>query len=355
MANNRILKKVLCLLICVLLLTACAACGSASNVPPAPSAGSAPSASAPGQPSAEPIEIRWGNVFAPDLPFNQGTAKFKELVESRSGGRITVSLFPSSQLGNNNEIMGMLVEGTNQMGNEGGGFLAQWAPKFMVSEAVYAFRDIDHMMAVMTGEIGQEMFDELLAARGVRVIDVWYYGTRHISANKLIDTPADLNGVKMRVPDGPLYIANGNALGASPTPISLSEVYLSLKTGVIDAQENPLPTIYQNKFQEVQDYIILTGHNYNFNTVMVNEEFWQGLSAEDQELILACAHEAGEYEKEIALSQEAELVDQFKAEGLTVHTPDLEAFRTAAAAYMTEHLDSEWGEGFYEKVQSYGK
>ncbi|WP_079988096.1 sialic acid TRAP transporter substrate-binding protein SiaP [Anaerotruncus rubiinfantis] len=358
MANSSFKIKVLSLFTCITLLSACSSNNATQSTDPSPDTTpiSSSVASDPGQnaPAAqEPIEIRWGNVFAPDLPFNQGTAKFKELVESRSDGRITVNLFPSSQLGNNNEIMGMLVEGTNQMGNEGGGFLAQWAPKFLVSEAVYAFRDIDHMMSVMTGEIGQEMFAELLESRGIRVIDVWYYGTRHISTNKQIDTPADLKGVKMRVPDGPLYIANGNALGASPTPISLSEVYLSLKTGVIDAQENPLPTIYQNKFQEVQKYIIMTGHNYNFNTVMVNDAFWQGLSKEDQDLIVQCVKEAGEYEKEIALQQESDLVAKLEAEGVTVHTPDVEAFRAAATKYMTENFDSEWGEGYYEGVQSY--
>jgi tripartite ATP-independent transporter DctP family solute receptor len=194
----------------------------------------------------------------------------------------------------------------------------------------------------------------LLATRGVRVIDVWYYGTRHISANKLINKPEDLAGIKMRVPDGHLYIANGNALGANPTPISLGEVYLSLKTGVIEAQENPLPTIFQNKFYEVQNHIILTGHNYNFNVVMVNEEFWQELSQEDRDLITKCVKVAGEYEKGIALQQEKDLVAEFGELGVTVHTPDVDVFRTRAAAYMVKEFDSKWGKGYYEMVQNYG-
>jgi len=332
--------------LCLVILTACSNSDQSAALSEQQTDGSS-------QQEEKSINIRWGNVFAPEMPFNQGTRRFKELVETESNGRITVDLFPGAQLGNNNELMGMLTEGTNQMGNEGGGFLAQWAPKFLVSEAVYAFRDIDHMLKVMNSEIGQEMFDQLLESRGVRVIDVWYYGTRHISAKKLINTPEDLQGVKMRVPDGPLYIENGKALGANPTPMTLSEVYMALHTGVIDAQENPLPTIYQNKFHEVQDYIILTGHNYNFNVIMVNEEFWNSLSKSDQDLIVRCVKEAGEYQKQIALQEEEALISIFQEEGITIHTPDIEAFKTRAREHLVRRFASEWGEGFYESIQNF--
>lgn len=298
------------------------------------------------------IKMRWGNVFGPDIPFNLGVAHFKEAIEERSNGRIKMEFYPSSQLGNNGDLMSMLIEGTNQIGNEGGGFLSDYASKFLIGEAVYAFNSVDHMLKVMNGELGQEMYDQLLTERGLRVIDVWYYGARHITANKMIDTPADLAGLKMRVPNGPLYISNGTALGANPTPLALSEVYLALQTGVIDAQENPLPTIESNKFNEVQKYLILTGHNYNFNVVMVNDAFWQSLSQEDQALITECVKEAGEYQKAIALEQEQSLIDEFKASGMIVHTPKVDLFRDKASAYMVEKYASQWGEGFYEAVQA---
>lgn len=307
---------------------------------------------APAMAAEENVTIRWGNVFAPDMPFNQGIERFKELVEEKSDGRISVELYPNSQLGSNGDLMSMLIEGSNQMGNEGAGFLADWAPKFLIGEAVYAFNSVDHMLSVMHGELGQEMCDQLLEMQGIRVIDIWYYGTRHITANKLIDTPEDMAGLKMRVPNGPLYISNGTALGANPTPLALSEVYLALQTGVIDAQENPLPTIVSNKFEEVQDYLILTGHNYNFNVIEVNDEWWQTLSADDQDLITECIREAGEYQMEIALTQEEEMLKTLEEEGMTIHTPDVEAFREAAGAYMVETYADQWGEGFYESVQS---
>lgn len=299
------------------------------------------------------IVIKWGNVFAPDMPFNLGVQKVIDLVEKESGGQIKFQFFPSGQLGKNADIMAMLTQGINQMGNEGGGFLSQWAPKFLVSEAVYAFNSVDHMFKVMNGPIGQEMFDQLLETRGVRVIDVWYYGTRHITANKPVYTPKDLNGVKMRVPDGPLYTANGEALGANPTPMTLSEVYLSLNTGVIDAQENPLPTINSFKFYEVQKYLILTGHNYNFNVVMVNDKFWQQLSQKQRDLILKAVKEGGKYALEVALKEEADLIQKLKDEGMTVITPDVQAFKEAAKKKMVEKFDSKWGKGFYEMVQNY--
>ena len=302
---------------------------------------------------AEDVTIRWGNVFAPDMPFNLGVTRFAEDIAEKTDGRIKVEFYPSSQLGSNNALMSMLTEGSNQMGNEGGGFLSDLAPKFLIGEAVYAFKSVDHMLKVMNSEPGQEMFDELLANQGVRVIDVWYYGTRHITSNKEINTPADMAGMKMRVPNGPLYISNGTALGANPTPLALSEVYLALQTGVIDAQENPLPTIDANKFQEVQDYLILTGHNYNFNVIMVNDEFWQGLSAEDQQLITESVKAAGEYQMGIALEQETALLTSFEEAGMKIHTPDVEAFRTTAGEYMVKTYAPIWGEGFYEAVQGW--
>ena len=305
-----------------------------------------------GNSEADGITIRWGNVFGPDIPFNLGVNHFKSLIEEKSDGRIKVEFYPNSQLGSNGDLMGMLIDGTNQMGNEGGGFLSDYASKFLIGEAVYAFNSIDHMLAVMNSELGQEMYDQLLAENGIRVIDVWYYGTRHITANKEINTPSDMAGLKMRVPNGPLYISNGIALGANPTPMALSEVYLALQTGVIDAQENPLPTISSNKFNEVQDYLILTGHNYNFNVIMVNEAFWQSLADEDKKLITECVKEAGEYQKAIAIEEEESLIEEFEENGMIIHTPDIEAFREHASRYMIDRYSSEWGEGFYEAVQS---
>ncbi len=301
----------------------------------------------------KPIIIKWGNVFAMDMPYNQGVQKAIELVKQRSNNEIQIQFFPSGQLGKNTDMMAMLAQGISQMGNEGGGFLSQWAPKFLVSEAVYAFNSVDHMFKVMNGPIGQEMFDELLKSRGIRVLDVWYYGTRHITANKPIRTPKDLNGVKMRVPDGPLYTANGEALGANPTPMTLSEVYLSLNTGVIDAQENPLPTIDSFKFYEVQKYLIQTGHNYNFNVVMVNDKFWKSLSSKQRDLISNALKEGGEYALKVALEQEQAMVQKLKDNGMTVITPDVKAFRDAASKKMVEKFENRWGKGFYESVQAY--
>ncbi len=328
------MKTKTCLLLLVILLVVIA---GVSNVLAAPNK----------------VIIKWGNVFSADMPFNQGVKKVSEILAEKSNNSIQIQLFPSSQLGNNTELITMLTRGTTQMGNEGGGFLSQWAPKFLVSEAVYAFRDVDHMFKVMNGPIGQEMFADLLAKCGVRVLDVWYYGTRHVTSNKKIYSPADMRGLKLRVPDGPLYVANGEALGADPTPMTLSEVYLSLKTGVIDAQENPLPTIYAYKFYEVQKYLILTGHNINFNVIMVNDKFWQGLSDDQRNMILTAVKEGGKYALRVALEAEENLLDELQKEGMTVINPDIDAFRTRASKIMVEKFQDQWGKGFYESIQNY--
>ena len=305
-----------------------------------------------GNSEADGITIRWGNVFGPDIPFNLGVNHFKSLIEEKSDGRIKVEFYPNSQLGSNGDLMGMLIDGTNQMGNEGGGFLSDYASKFLIGEAVYAFNSIDHMLAVMNSELGQEMYDQLLAENGIRVIDVWYYGTRHITANKEINTPSDMAGLKMRVPNGPLYISNGIALGANPTPMALSEVYLALQTGVIDAQENPLPTISSNKFNEVQDYLILTGHNYNFNVIMVNEAFWQSLADEDKKLITECVKEAGEYQNKVMEEQNAQARATLEKDGVVFTDANHEEWQKAAESYYTFEEFSNWTPGLYDKVKA---
>ncbi|WP_373893750.1 sialic acid TRAP transporter substrate-binding protein SiaP [Virgibacillus sp. CBA3643] len=303
--------------------------------------------------SSDEIVMTWGNVYSSTMPFNQGINKVQDILESESDGQISIDLYPDSQLGSNSDLMSNLVGGTSQIGNEGGGFLSQWVPEFSVSEAVYAFNDVDHMFSVMDGPIGQDMFDKLLEERSVRVIDVWYYGTRHVTSNKEINTPGDLEGIKMRVPDGPLYIANGEALGADPTPMPLSEVYLALQTGTIDAQENPLSAIDSYKYYEVQDYINLTAHNYNFNVIMVNEEFWQGLTDDQRTLIEEAIKEGGETTLSLTLEQEESLITELEEQGVIINEPNLEEFEQQAGEKMIESYQNEWDEGFYESVKEY--
>lgn len=299
------------------------------------------------------IEMTWANVYSSTMPFNDGVRKVKEILEAESNGNITLNIYPDSQMGDNSDLMSNLVSGTSQIGNEGGGFLSQWVSDFLISEAVYAFNSVDHMFEVMDGPIGQDMFDQLLEERGVRVLDVWYYGTRHVTSNKPINTPEDLNGLKMRVPDGPLYIANGKALGAEPSPMPLSEVYLALQTGTIDAQENPLTAIDAYNYQEVQDYINLTAHNYNFNVVMVNEEFWQGLTEEQREIVSDAVEEGGETTLSQTLEQEEKLLTELEDQGMAINKPDIEEFEEQASQSIIEEFEDEWGEGYYESIKEY--
>lgn len=142
--------------------------------------------------------------------------------------------------------------------------------------AAYLFKDIDHMYKVMTGQIGQTYFDRIAKKLGIHILDVWYLGTRQLNLrHKAVCTPKEMRDVKLRMPNSPEWIAMGRALGANPTPIGFGEIYMAIKTGVVDGQDNPLPTDEALKFYEVTKYIIMTGHQIGMLWPSINEKIWK--------------------------------------------------------------------------------
>lgn len=226
---------------------------------------------------------------------------------------------------------------------------SQWAPRLSIMEAPYIFRDVDHMYKAMKGPIGQEMQDELVAKRGLRSLGVLYYGVRHLTANKPVHAPEDVKGMKLRVPEVPLYLEMARAWGANPTPMAFAELYLALKQGTVDAQENPIPTINSGKFYEVQKYLILTGHIMVPQFHAISDKLWQSLSSGDQKILQEAVDEGIAFSNDMLIKQEQSLVDEFKKKGMQVITPDVEAFRKASMTAIPK-LEEKWGKGLYEKI-----
>jgi TRAP-type C4-dicarboxylate transport system substrate-binding protein len=187
----------------------------------------------------------------------------------------------------------------------------------------------------------------------MRILGTTYYGTRHITTTgKEVRSPADMIGFKLRVPENDVFKAMAEAWGAKPTPMNFGELYLALKQNVVDGQENPLPTIKSGKFDEVQKYLVLSAHIITPRLVVINEAFWQGLSAGDRKIITDAVKNGIAWQNAELIKQEGSLVDTFKAAGMTVITPDPNAFRAPVLAKVPKMFESKWGVGTYDRIQA---
>jgi tripartite ATP-independent transporter DctP family solute receptor len=293
--------------------------------------------------------LKLGNSYPPDHPSNVAAKKMAEIVAAKTQGKLTIELYPSGQLGSDKDNVEGTIMGTQDLVLIGSGGISQFSPRLGIGECPYLWRDIDHMNKVMDGPVGEEMRDELLKGRGLRILTTFYYGRRHLTANKAITKPEEMKGFKLRTPQVPVILEMAKSWGANPTPLAIGELYLALKTGVVDGQENPIPTIDAFKFYEAQKFIMLTGHIITPLPMIINERAWRKLSPEHQKVVMDAAGEARELNNKLTLSQEESLLTNFKKAGMTVVQPDVEAFRKASAG-AREKLEGAWGKGLYEKI-----
>ncbi|BCH20789.1 TRAP transporter substrate-binding protein DctP [Mesorhizobium sp. L-8-3] len=228
-------------------------------------------------------------------------------------------------------------------------------PHTTILGTAYLFRSYDHMRAVMDGDAIAKLYAEIEEKAKVKILANPYIGTRHVNirGNKKTMVPADLAGVKLRMPGGEGWQFVGEALGANPTPLAFTEVYTALQTGAIDGQDNPLPADKAMKFYEVTDQIVLTGHLIANNQFAIALSKWESMNADQQAKVQECATNFQNALDKVTLDQEAELVDFFKAEGLDVYEPDKEAFRNhVLEVYKASKYSAEWPEGLLDKINA---
>lgn len=304
----------------------------------------------------EAVSLRFSCSCVPEDHHTKAIHEFAEIVAEKSGGSVTVEVFDSASLFDQTGEQTALLRGDLDMAYASSQWIAERVPEANIVGVPYLIRDQEHLYSVMDGEVGQELFDLAVEKAGVRPLTTLYLGTRHLnlSIDGKVDTPEDLAGVKLRVPDAESWIKMGTALGANPTPLAFGELYLALQTGTVDGQDNPLPTTRNAKFYEVTNQIVLTAHLVNDVWPTINEEVWQGLSAEQQTAITDAWVEARDFGTELALTAESEAVDFFKSEGLDVYEPDIEAFRDHV---LPQYLDDPavtdpWVDGMLEKIQA---
>ncbi|MFD2261906.1 sialic acid TRAP transporter substrate-binding protein SiaP [Lacibacterium aquatile] len=240
-----------------------------------------------------------------------------------------------------------------EMGNIAPQDIANQIPEWSIVTSAYLFRDVDHLKKVMNSEVGDQLKKLASDKLGIRVLGTTYFGARHVGlkSNKDIKTPADLSGVKLRMPAGEAWQFLGKSIGANPIPMAYAEVYTGLQTGAIDGQDNPLPNVENMKFYEVMSQVVLTSHLVGFDVLVISNKVWDAMSPADQKAFQASADKVIDWSNEQHVKREKELADFFKGKGLKVYEPDQAAFRKyAQQQYLTSNLAKSWPAGMVDKI-----
>ena len=307
-------------------------------------------------PALAQTEISFGHVGEPGSLFALSAEEFARRANEKLGEQAKVVVYGSSQLGTDEELLQKLRLGTAGMALPST-VMSSVVPEFGLFEMPYLVKDRDHMKRI-EAEVVWPTLAPAAEAQGYKVLAVWENGFRHITNNvRPITTPEDLAGIKLRTPSGEWRVKMFQAYGANPTPMSFSEVFTALQTGVVDGQENPLTQIYSAKIQEVQDFLSMTGHVYTPAYVLVGKNTWESWPEEVRTILEETAKETQAFVYENAARLETELLEKIQAESdIAVNEADKDAFIAASDAIYKEFgTQVEGGQEMIEKAISLGQ
>lgn len=280
-----------------------------------------------------------------------GALHFKELVEEKSEGKIQVKLYPNGVLGSERGMVESLKLKGIDMVIVGPSVIGIYAPKFGLIEAPFLFRDYEHLDKVLYGEIGDEMERAVSGRQGLHFIDFFHRGPRYLTTtNTIIKSPEDLRGIKIRVPALPVYIKSWSIFGANPTPVNYSDMFIALKQGVVEAQENPLEVIYTSHLYEVQNYVMETEHLLSFYVLVVGDSFYSKFDANDQKILLDASHEASAFHNDLVEQYEKLYREKLEAEGVEFLQVDREAFIKLASEKLPPEFDKVWEPEIFDRI-----
>ncbi len=301
-------------------------------------------------PAAAQTTLKWAHVYETSEPYHTWAVWAADEFAKRTDGRYTIEVFPASSLGKESDINEGLGIGTVDIIYTGQLFAGRTFGPVAIGGAPYMFRDFDHWEKFRGSDLFQELAEGYLDASGNHIVAMTYYGERHVTSNRKIEKPEDMQGLKIRVPDAPLYMMFPKAVGANPAPIAFAEVYLALQQGVVDAQENPLPTIEAKKFYEVQDYIVLTGHITDALLTIIGGPAWEKMEEADREILIGLMQEAADKCTQDIVKKEQELVQGFRDRGKDGLEVDRAPFRDAV---VEAHMGPEatWDQEVYDRLQ----
>jgi tripartite ATP-independent transporter DctP family solute receptor len=304
-------------------------------------------------PAMAQTKLKWAHVYETPEPYHTEAVWAAGEIARLTNNKYQIDVFPASQLGNENQINEGLTLGTVDMIYTGVAFAGSIHKPIAISNAPFILRDFDHWKAYRDSKLFRDIASGYEQKTKHKVTALTYYGQRHVTANKAINKPEDMKGMKLRVPPAPLFLMFTKSVGANATPIAFAEVYLALQQGTVDGQENPLPTIMAKKFYEVQSHIMLTGHITESLLSIVGGHVWAKLNDSEKKIFEDTLRTAAARATDKIRESELKLADEFRKLGKTVVTPDREAFRKAAVPLHNDaSAGAGWSQAEYDALQA---
>lgn len=301
------------------------------------------------------MPLRISSPAVPDDWHAKMWTVFKEQLEKTAPGEFDVQINLNASLFKQGAEPAAMARGNLELASISAFDMAKLVPEFSIFTAGYVVRDPAHQQKLFNGPVGDELFARVSQKMDVTPLATAYLGTRQLNLREArsVKTPADLKGIKLRMPGSREWLFLGEALGATPTPLAFGEVYLGLKTGTIDAQDNPLPSVRAAKFYEVTRQIVLTSHLVDSLFITVANKTWNALNPAQKQKLKAAAQAAAQFNNDNRLKEEGQLVDFFKQQGLQVNTPDVAAFRSAVqTAYQKSDYAKSWPAGLLDRINA---
>ncbi|HSB81821.1 MAG TPA: TRAP transporter substrate-binding protein [Candidatus Methylomirabilis sp.] len=297
-------------------------------------------------------KLRFAHTIGTEDSQHLAVLEFAKKVAEKTNGAIQIDVFPAGQLGNDPKILEGIKLGTIDMGMTGNPFFSAFAPEMNVLDLPYLFRDYDHVFKVVDGPIGAEVL-RAVEKNGMKGLGTLEIGFRNLTNSRHpVKTPEDMKGLKIRTTPNPAHMQAFRLLGANPVPMPFTEVYLALKTGTVDGQENPITLIEAMKFYEAQKYLSLTHHAYTVSNVVMNLQKYQALKPEYQAALHEALHEAVVWQRKLDREIEGRALAKMKAAGLQVEEkPDIEAFRKIVADAVAEDYVKKFGRDILDKIR----
>lgn len=297
------------------------------------------------QASADELSIAI-HVEPSDTMFKVGE-RLKETIETETDGRYTVSLLGTEVGGERDHLEGASF-GEYSIALGGSMPMTLYAEEFASADLPFVYRSSEEAREVYEGETGDLLNERLIASGNMRLVGLSQRNPRNLTSNFPVNTPEDVDGVRLRVPEIAPWIQIWEEVGALPSPIAWPEVYTSLQTGVIEMQENPVDLIYSGRLYDVQDHLNRTEHVFSFFHWLMNEDFYQSLSEEDRDIIMAAIKDATEWGDETIISGQQDLLEELESLGMTIVDSDVDAFREAAEPAVREII-----ENYHPNVREY--
>jgi len=298
--------------------------------------------------------LRFGHANNAGEIANDLFQEFADNVTRRTNGEVTVKVFPAEQLGKEADLVQQVKSGALDLSAPSMPVLSSLVPSIEIASGPFMWTDWKEAETVIRGPAFEPVFDELRDKHGVQMLSkIWYWGWRNLTtAAKPVNRPEDLAGMKIRVPESPVWVEMMKAMGAAPTPIPFGEVYTALQQKTVDGQENPIPTIYSRKFYEVQGHLSMTRHMLQNNTMVINKRSFDKLSPAHQQIMLEEAAAASEKNTRLQQEREKSMLEDIRKSGKTaiVDNPDRAAF-AARMAPAYQRLETRWGAANLKRVR----